>query len=659
MSEVPGILKGLEMTSENYIDLPSRMAEAPSALTQPDPPFEFDLSTAEDYGAVLQSSGSINYTEDALWADAPKVGRLLILGDGGSGKTSILGRLWRRARDVGGFASFIDLRRWNAAVEEEWGKIEEDSWGAELLLSQLGKPKTSEQEIELANPNVPILLLIDGINEVSNERAERLIQTADYLARRHPRLGVIVADRLVRRESVSARWKLVRVEAARDGEKREEPLLQNAFFLNLSIMKGLGAKTAGDAFHDYLATHVGLTEAQLTATAEAAACAYRDEAARAFDLESFAENAGQEAFQKLVDSGQLVCRPPVAYFAHQLIHDTLAADWVAGNEERWSAEWFDALTFKASSFDALALALERLDEAAFVDAFLRRVYDWNYYGAAFALARAQELGDVNVSGTMRLALLAMLAERQWDPMVATVDRVQDALRLIGGEVASRMLEAKDFDEVRNFVAEQADVDTAFEVWRELFLRSPDEPAESNLIEALRDQDSLTGWTAANVLRRSLPTGDALKNVIGLARDEGDDVVRWRAVHVLGAWPDSESAEAVQYCLLEDTDRWVRYGATRSLVDLAAKSEPLRAEIVPWLTGHLSELPQPTDQLITELERSLLRQPMPAGWIDSVADLVNELFARSRDDRERDRWRQLSSRLRQAADQEETVVSEAQ
>jgi hypothetical protein len=218
-----------------------------------------------------------------------------------------------------------------------------------------------------------------------------------------------------------------------------------------------------------------------------------------------------------------------------------------------------------------------------------------------------------------------------------------------------MLDAESFDDVRKFVAAQADADGAFDAWRELFLRDPADAADDQLIAALRDQDSLTGWTAANVMRRCPLTEDALSAVIGLARDGRDDVVRWRAVHVLGAWPSSESASTVQGCLLDDSDRWVRYGATRSLVDIAAQSEPLRQEILPWLTGHLSDFPQPTDQIITELERSLVRQPMPAGWIDSVSELVTELFVRAGDDRERDRWRYLAARLRRAADQQHDAV----
>jgi hypothetical protein len=160
------------------------------------------------------------------------------------------------------------------------------------------------------------------------------------------------------------------------------------------------------------------------------------------------------------------------------------------------------------------------------------------------------------------------------------------------------------------------------------------------------------------MRRSVPTEDALQSVIRLALDEEDDVVRWRAVHVLGAWPGQESADVVQRCVLGDEDRLVRYGATRSLIDMAAKNEALRAEILSWLTSHLSELPLPADELITEIERALLRRPVPVGWNESVSDLVDELFSSSRDDRERDRWRHLAGRLREAADGEQATAAEA-
>ena len=168
------------------------------------------------------------------------------------------------------------------------------------------------------------------------------------------------------------------------------------------------------------------------------------------------------------------------------------------------ARRFDLVTFKASSFDVLALTLERIADPSSVDMFIRRIYDWNYYGAAYTLARVLELGHVRVSATMHLALLAMLAERRWDPVAATVERVEDALRLIGGPLADRLLKADSPQEVREIVAEQpaVDQDPLLERWRALFLRDDDAPVEPGLLAALDDDESLIGWTAASVLRRS-------------------------------------------------------------------------------------------------------------------------------------------------------------
>ena len=190
------------------------MGETPEALRQFHPTFDFELKSAADYAPLLASEELITYGEDDLWRDAAKRGRVLLVGDGGSGKTSIMGRLWRRAKEEGSFACWIDLRKWSTSFGEEWEAIDEYPWGAELLLSRLGTPLTGEQELELSDLE-SILLLIDGVNEVPRQIGERILQTADYLASRHPNVGIVVTDRLVRRDSIGTRWSLVRVTAAR------------------------------------------------------------------------------------------------------------------------------------------------------------------------------------------------------------------------------------------------------------------------------------------------------------------------------------------------------------------------------------------------------------------------------------------------------------
>jgi|SRR6188472_11856 len=617
------------------------MPETPDGLRPFDPPFDFELKSANDYARLLAGEELVPFGEGDLRGEAARKGRVLLVGDGGSGKTSLMGRLWRQAKEDRSYACWIDLRKWSTDFAKEWEAIDEYSWGASLLLSRLGTPSTSEQDLELADLE-SILLLIDGVNEVPSPVAERILQTADYLASRHPNVGVVVSDRLVRRASVDGRWLLTRVAAARcDAAQSDDEMLRNAFFLNLTIREGLEAKTAGGAFHEYLRDHVGLDEAQVRCTAQAAADAYEEQAARSFPIERFRQVAGNDPTDRLLGAGQLIAENSHAYFAHQLFHDALAADWLAVTPDRWRKEGFDPLTFKASSFDVLALTLERIDDPPEVDTFLRRIYDWNYYGAAFTLARARVLGEVQLSPTMYIALLAMLAERQWDPMVATAEQVRDALRLIGDKLAHRMLNARQLDEVLELVAEQEGGDPAFESWRAIYLHHIGSEPNEMILEAVQEADSLLGWTAANVLRRTRPTAEAIAKISSLSREAQADVVRWRAAHVLGGWPCEESTRALQRSFSSDSDDWVRYGATRSLIDLAAADEQIRHDVIPWLSERLD---QPSDRVIGEIERALVRRPVPPHWTRDVSVLVEALFSRAADERERDRWRRLASRL---------------
>jgi hypothetical protein len=457
----------------------------------------------------------------------------------------------------------------------------------------------------------------------------------------------VVADRLVRRDAVTPRWTLARVLRAdyptgtQTGDVR---LLRNAFFLNLAVHGELEGDTAATAFLTYLREHVGLHDDELAAASAAAADAYHQNAARSFDAQRFEQLAGS-AYDRLLAAGRLILDPPRAYFDHHLLHDTLAARWLAETSDRWIGNEFDALTFGASSFDALALALEQLPDSEPVDLFIRRVYDWNYYGSAYALARARQLGDVEVSHGMRVALLAMLAERRWDPVQATVHRVEDALRLIDDDLADALLDAKDFAAVRARISDEHAEGKLHETWRRLFLREADDAADEELLSALIDEESLFGWTAANVLRRVQRTPTAERRVIEILSQHNSATVRWRAAHVLGAWPTEPAIEALRGALLND-ERWVKYGALRSLLDLAASSEDAaRAAQLEWLVEHLEEIKRSPDQVLEELERALVRVPAPDRWVQAAGEVVEALYASEQDEQKRDRWRRLAARLR--------------
>jgi hypothetical protein len=629
-------------------DVVARMAAHAAELEIPDPPFQFTIGWAEDYPSALTERVEQAPTSDALWERAVETGRVLLLGEGGAGKTSLMRRMWHRAHNAGLFATYVDLRRWRSELSDEWRTADDDAWRTDLLLERLGVPPTNEAELGLVELGTQALVLIDGINEVANRDAEQLLICAEYLARHHSRAGVVVTDRLVRRENVGARWslaRLIRAETPDGTPEGDTRLLRNAFFLNLAIRGELEGNSASAAFLTYLRNHVGLDDSELDAAAAAAADAYRAHAGRTFDLERFRDIAGTAA-DKLEQAGRLVVDPPRASFSHHLFHDTLAARWLAADEERWNPPNFNALTFHASSFDALALALEQLPDPTRVDLFVRRIYDWNYYGAAYALARARQLGDIEVSTGMHVALLAMLAERRWDPVRSTADRVEDALRLVGDELSNELLHAKDPLAVRDRIKREHLEGAVYEAWVRLFVREDDAPADDELLDALDQDESLLGWTAANVLRRAPATPAAVDHTLKVLADNPSPTIRWRAAHVLGAWPSQAAIKALRRALLRDDESDVRYGAIRSLMDIAARTRGAdRDRQLRWLIDHLSDIKAMRAPILDELERAIVRFPTPPSWISSAGEVVEALYASEDDEHQRDRWRRLGARLR--------------
>jgi hypothetical protein len=637
------------MTATANLDLAARMDALPSGLRVPAPPFEFDLSVGVDYARALAGTQGESLSEDQLVVAARARGRALVLGNGGSGKTSLMGRLWRDAKAAGRFATWIDLRAWRQSLDASGDWPQDDDRRAEILLERLATPSVSQAELDLANAAAMPLILIDGINEVPNDIAETLVVTADFLASRHPNATVIVTDRLVRRSSIDDRWLLIRLVAAHEPGQpaSDDALLRNAFFLNKRINAAVQGESASEVVESYLTQHATLTPSEVRAAARAAAAAYA-QYARSFQLEDFRKIAGADTVVKLRQAGALVVDvvdESEAIFEHHLIHDVLAATWLAGEPDEWRATRFDQVTFKASSFDALALTLERIADPSSVDLFIRRVYDWNYYGAAYTLARAQQLGQVRVSATMHVALLAMLAERRWDPVVATVNRVEDALRMVGGPLADRLLDAGSPQEVREVVAREPGGDPLLQRWRALFLRDDNQPVEPQLIAALDDDESLIGWTAANVLRRSRRSSVDEREVIARLAGASPPVVRWRSAHVLGGWSTPEGHEALRHAILHEPDDWVRYGAIRSLVDNAASDAEHRDALLGWMRDSLDALRDGPPQVLVELERSLLRRPEPFGWRTAVSPLIEDAYATATDEDEVRRWERLARQLR--------------
>jgi len=177
------------------------------------------------------------------------------------------------------------------------------------------------------------------------------------------------------------------------------------------------------------------------------------------------------------------------------------------------------------------------------------VYDWNYYGAAYALVPGF------VSEETRTVILAMLADKKWDPVKGTVVQVTDALRFDGSVTAQQLLEVNTREGLFDIVRGHDSSELWFAQWLELFTIPDETVVGEATVEDLRTEDSITSWTLANVLRRCHLDASGKQRLLEMASD-GSAVIRWRAVHALGAHPSDQTAEALRL-RLKDPGQWVR------------------------------------------------------------------------------------------------------
>jgi hypothetical protein len=478
------------------------------------------------------------------------------------------------------------------------------------------------------------------------------LRALDTFAQRQPSGAVIVTDRLVRRDLPSDRWGIahirVNVEAVRAQLPGQLPIdlsriPPTPFFLNWAVTDSVDTTSRSAAFKDFLQRHADLGGEALERTAKAAFDASVGSQVRSFPIDRFREIAGGQAVHELQRSGQLVADDNgQAYFKHHLVHDFLASTWFAVDSSLWINESFDALTFFGSSFDVLALTLEQIANRRDADLFVRRVYDWNYYGIAYAMAEAQAVGASKVSPWMETAMLAMLAERRWDVLKSTSQRVTDSLRLFRSEESLRFLSVGSLTELMRLLNGVTHSEKAFREWLRLFTMPAGHQVDDETVRMIVDEDSLIGWTVSNVLKRVEISAEGFGYLRDAVLRAENRTVRWRAAHALGGHPSAETVTALM-AGLDDPDIWVRYGATRSIVECAVRNPRLRAQIFGRLVERVDQL-RSDRPVIAELERALILRDPPGDWPEAVAPLVGRLWSSAESAEDQDRWRRLAFQI---------------
>jgi len=621
------------------------------------PEFNLKLGVAETYDALLGRSYSSIVSANELLSTAQETGRLLVHGYAGSGKTQLLHRLYRHIVADGKFAVLIRLRDL-VAEEKGWNDVPDNLRSQSQMLLARAEPPTDETSVR----SIPSTLfaLVDGLDEVPSELAVSVLGALDALAQRLPNLVVIVTDRFSVRPVSPETWRLASILPL--GENDLPPLPQrnqdvNQRLLTIPLFVDLLAKgevslsqlrapqvSIAAILNDLIERSIPADE--VGRVSHAAYSTFADARSRVFAINWLTEAAGAAAVDRLMQKGLLKVEGERASFTQNLVHDYLAARYFASNPSLWNQRGFDVVSFTGASFDVLVLAAEVLatgSDEGLSERFIHQLYDWNFYAVGFVLARSIAVGSHVISRDTTLAAEAMMTERKWDRIVSTRTRVIAALRIIGDRNSSELLSLKDFSQLREWVAAREGSTSWFAAWRKLFLVPHGTSVDVDFVNAIEDPESILGWTAANVVKRTAPSIEALNRLREML-SVGTDTVRWRVAHALGAFPSRENFHPLVQMLGSDPYPWARYGALRSLVEQASLTDagPLREEIIQGLADNVGVILS-DQRLRIELERCLEVDPIPDGWARSLDPLISALWDRTSGELQF-LWERLASKL---------------
>ena len=604
------------------------------------PEFHLNVGWSTSYDTIFAQKFDDVTDANSILDGVEATGRLVLLGAGGGAKSAILMRVGKRAIARKQYPIPIFLKNWTSAHYDQWKRLSNYSQRLDFLLVSFAPAPIDIGEISELPMSAPRVLLIDGLNEVTEKVGNEILDAVDDYVRYSPMTRAIVSDRFVRRQlKTPDRWRLALLlplseeEVAKHAIKAvgsstwnalsvaERSILRSPYFLDRYLKSKEVRTTRAAELHQFFVTRDALTDAELASVATAAFQQYRAET-RTFPLQPFQEMAGEEATRKLRLSGSLIVEDGQAHFDHHLKHDYLVTTYVVASPDRWDRMHFRTMTFSASSFDTVSLAVEQLATERERDAFERALYDWNLYAAGNALADGRA---AQFSTEMATVVHGMFAERRWDIFLRSAVAAKDILHVINTPLAQQLFLADSLAEVLEIIGAQPGNTAWFREWKGLYTSPLESEANEADVQRLLDVDSVIGWTTSNVLRRRRLSADLKALVRRYMRQHENPIVRWRAAHVLGKFATDENAQALGEGL-SDTASEVKYGCTRSLVEIAARSGgQLAPRIFETIARHATALAAHRD-VVEEFRRVVIIQEdqVPPQWTRLVLPAIAAL-----------------------------------
>jgi hypothetical protein len=612
----------------------------------PEPPFAFQIGWAKSYDDLFNGQFTIS-GEKSVLDNTLSRGRVLISGRGGSAKTILLNRMVQLAAERESLPLKINLQSWTSKEIEAWAQLAPD---VSSRLGQLIKSAKIEG-LDLAvyaslSPNLSKLLIVDGLNELPSTIGQQVIDTLDAAVTGQPGTKVLVSDRLVRRDlRAPHRWSLSSIlplspaevtrhlkgndhllSEYRKANDDQRSLWRSPFFFDNFLRFGDKGFNPSSTFSSFM-SRVQLSENDLEQVSTAAFLLYRGSSSRTFQTDVFEQLTSHTIVKRLRDAGVLKSDGAArSYFQHHLEHDYFAARFLSANPQHWNQQGFDIISFGASSFDSLSMTLEQIRAIGEAEKFLKALFDWNPYAAAYCIA--EQKSHSQVPHEMKLVVFAMMAERRFDLFDATRQRANDALLLLSDSAAKPFIEANDISDVIKAVSSLHGSAPWFSDWQQTFSSSRQDRLRDDIVRKMQSEDSIIGWTISNVLKRAATSPEQLGYIARLTLSRRS-VVRWRAVHTLGGFPSYPTLATLRAVLKNDKDRWVLFGTVRSIVEIAALgTSRLRVTAFRALLSDLDKICA-ENRTKNELSSVLLISKMerPAEWRELVAEILMRLYER--------------------------------
>jgi Domain of unknown function (DUF4062)/NACHT domain len=600
--------------------------------------------------AILSSDDPDAFVSD-LASLVREVDVLLLHGRGGSGKSVLLRRLALEQLEQGEPYILLDLSLLTGLVAEgtEIPRLDPTDLFNRILLCSPQPLRRSDIE----RWPQPITLIVDGLNELSSagavESAQTHIFSALHSARAdYPGLKIIVADRLNARpeaerygytrlclQPLAAESVRALVPGYDDLPRPTREILQLPFFLNLwrGSVQGQHMSKAL-LLRQALLTTGGLGDDEIARLADVAYASYA-QGSQYFDL-----HAIQPMAERLISAGFLVLRrsttegprtpSALVRFSHELFHDYLAASLVANKEVAWNEDAFDALSLRAQSIESMQLALEQVPIEQRQD-FLIRIYDWSYKTAATCLAEHQRYNPAEtLPPEIQTAIVGSIADRQFDVFPHTRAAAAKMLRRLPRALRQGFLITDDSvteESIRLLVGRVPSEHNWFLQWQRAFTRAKGSKASQEDLEGVLSPNSLVGWGSANAMRRMDVPPELWQRALGVLLALKNSVdqrsKRWRIAHMLGRSSDEDAIEELFELLTTDEYHWVRYGAVRSLIELAWRLDAPRQDIFSRLTALVPTL---SELCLYELSRCITVGHHDPIWMKASKPLQDALEA---------------------------------